>query len=83
MLTWSYYGEQAWHYLFGKRSLPVYYIIFSSLTFLGGLVNLGAVVDFGDLVLLAMAIPNLIAVFVLRHTIRDHIEAYVARMKSE
>ena len=82
MLTWSYYGEQAWHYMFGKKTLPLYYTFFCSMTFLGGMVNLGPVVDFGDLMLLSMAIPNLIAVFVLRHTIRDHMQAYVKKMKN-
>ncbi len=58
MITWSYYGERAWHYLFGPKWVNLYYVIFATLAFFGGLINLGVIVDFGDLILLAMAIPD-------------------------
>lgn len=76
LITWSYYGERAWSYLFGKRSNIIYYIFFCSLTFFGGLVNLKAVIDFGDLLLLSMAIPNLIGLFIIHNEIADDIRQY-------
>ncbi len=76
MITWSYYGERAWNYLFGPKSVVIFYIFFCSLTFFGGLVNLKVVVDFGDLLLLSMAIPNLIGLYVMQREVSDDIKAY-------
>lgn len=76
LITWSYYGERAWNYLFGSRFVWFYYLFFCSLTFFGGLVKLRTVVDFGDLLLLSMAIPNLIGLFIIHNEIADDISAY-------
>lgn len=83
MLTWSYYGEQAWRYLFGARTLKLYYLIFASLTFFGGLIHLGPIVDFGDLILLAMAIPNLIALYLMSDKINEKVQEYLQEIKQK
>lgn len=83
MLTWSYYGERAWHYLFGARFVNLYYALFATLTFFGGLTDLGTIVDFGDLILLAMAIPNLIGLFLMSGELKREVNAYIARLKAE
>ncbi len=82
MLTWSYYGERAWHYLFGARFVKLYYLLFATLTFFGGLTDLGVIVDFGDLVLLAMAIPNLIGLYLMSGELRREVESYRTRLKA-
>ncbi len=82
MLTWSYYGERAWYHLFGPRRVTLYYALFATLTFFGGLTNLGTVVDFGDLILLAMAIPNLIGLYIMSGELKHEVDSYVMRLKS-
>ena len=82
MLTWSYYGERAWHYLFGPKWVKLYYAIFTMLTFFGGLSDLGMIVDFGDLILLAMAIPNLLGLYLMSGELRREVDSYLARLKA-
>ena len=37
MISWSYYGERCWSYLFGDRSSMVYRLLFLTFTFFAGL----------------------------------------------
>ena len=81
MITWSYYGERAWVYLFGEKRVIVYYMIFCTCSFFGGMIGFAKVVDFSDL-LLGMAVPNLIGLYLLRKVIRRETQDYVTRLKA-
>ena len=61
MISWSYYGLKSWTYLFGssKKSELVYKLIFLIFIIVGSSVKLGAVLDFSDMMILAMAFPNI------------------------
>ena len=61
MISWSYYGLKSWTYLFGssKKSELVYKLIFLIFIIIGSSVKLGAVLDFSDMMILAMAFPNI------------------------
>lgn len=76
---WSYYGEIAWSYLFGRKAIRLYYFVFCLCTFLGGVVNFGVVLDFSDLLILGMSFPNLIVVYLLRHRIKNEMNAYIGK----
>lgn len=80
-LTWSYYGERAWNYLTGGRFVILYYIIFCTLTFLGGVGNLGPIVKLSDLMLLSMAVPNLLGLFLMSGMIGRMISDYRQQLK--
>lgn len=82
-IGWSYYGEIAWTYLFGKNraGLFCYMILYCSATFLGGVLNFGVVLDFSDLLILGMSLPNLLAVYLLRGRIRQELDKYLIKMK--
>lgn len=82
MITWSYYGERAWEYLFGYKSVGVYHVIFITATFFGGIINLGIVIDFSDLLLLSMSIPNLIGVYLLSGDVKRELDAYIHKLKN-
>lgn len=82
MIAWSYYGEMAWTFLFGRKSVRVYQIIFCTATFLGGVMNFGVVLDFSDLLILGCALPNLIAVYILRARIKTEMEKYTLKLKT-
>jgi len=82
MITWSYYGERAWGYLFGYKYLSVYHIIFCFVVFLGGVLdNISLVVDFSDLLLLSMAIPNIIGLYILSGTVKKELADYTKKLK--
>ncbi len=83
MITWSYYGEQAWLFLFKGKFIRLYQLIFCSLVFFGGATNKpGLILDFSDLLLLSMAIPNLIGLYLMSGLVRREVKSYVSRMKS-
>jgi AGCS family alanine or glycine:cation symporter len=82
MISWSYYGEQCWVHLFGLRSLLVYKLIFLSFTWAGAVFTATAVLDFGDLMILGMAFPNLIGVVLMSGKVKAMMDDYFARLRA-
>ncbi|HVH19399.1 MAG TPA: alanine/glycine:cation symporter family protein [Myxococcota bacterium] len=82
MISWSYYGEQCWAYLFGIRSILLYKLIFLTFTWLGAIFQAQAVLDFGDMMILGMAFPNLIGVVLLSDVVRSALDGYWKRLKA-
>ncbi|NEP10431.1 MAG: alanine:cation symporter family protein [Symploca sp. SIO2C1] len=80
MISWSYYGEKAWGYLFSDRSVIVFKILFVACVFLGTVVNLQAVIDFSDMMLLAMAFPNLLGCYFLSGEVTADLKDYLQRL---
>ncbi len=85
MISWSYYGLQSWLYLFGrsKRNTIVFKIIFCLFTVVGASITLGAVTDFSDAMIFAMAVPNLIGVALLLPRIKEELNKYLAAIKNK
>ncbi|MCB1637207.1 MAG: alanine:cation symporter family protein, partial [Xanthomonadales bacterium] len=88
MLTWSYYGERAWNYLFKGHKLRLYHVIFCMAVFFGGAMQDDAnegftmIINFSDLSLLAMSIPNLIGLYLLSGVLVRELKDYRARLKA-
>ena len=78
-IGWSYYGEIAWSYLFGRKAIKLYQVLFCIATFLGGIMHFGIVLDFSDLLVLGMALPNIIVLYLLRGRIKHEMNSYMAR----
>jgi len=76
MISWSYYGERCWAYIFGDGSSMVYRIIFLCFVFLGSIVSATNVLDFGDLMILGMAFPNVIGVVLLSGEVASDLKVY-------
>ena len=81
MISGGYYGQLCWEYLFGKRSSILYKILFLLAIFLGSVANPTAVITFGDVLLLMMAFPNLIGVYLLASQVYQDLENYGERFK--
>lgn len=82
-ISWSYYGVKAWTYLVGegaKKELVFKLIVMVSVV-LGSSVNLAAVMDIADGMILAMALPNLIGVYLLAPVVKRELTSYWARYK--
>ncbi|MEC4892452.1 MAG: alanine/glycine:cation symporter family protein [Oscillatoria sp. PMC 1051.18] len=82
MISWSYYGERCWEYLFGENSLIIYKILFLLAIFIGAIVKPGPVIDFSDGMLLAMAFPNLFGAYFLSNQVARDLENYLQRLHS-
>lgn len=81
MISWSYYGERAWEYLFGERSLIVYKILFLIAVFVGSVTQPKSVLDFSDVTFLAMAFPNLLGGYFLSNKVVDELKEYTTLLK--
>ncbi len=75
-IAWSYYGEKSWIYLFGDRNTLIYKAAFLICIFVGAVVQLGVVVKFSDMMLLAMAVPNMIGCALLSNKVAKRLKNY-------
>ncbi len=84
MISWSYYGMRAWTYLFGKskRNEIVYKVLFLVFVVIGASVSLGAVLDFSDMMILAMSFPNIIGLYFMIGEVSTDLKEYTHRLKS-
>ncbi|GAB5443297.1 MAG: alanine/glycine:cation symporter family protein [Fuerstiella sp.] len=81
MISWSYYGERCWAFLFGDNASMSYRIIFLIFTFLGSILSAKNVLEFGDLMIFGMAVPNIIGVVLLSGKVRKDLDLYWAKLK--
>ena len=79
IISCYYYGEKAWGYLFGNKAILVFQLTFLFSTFLGPIVNLRTVLDFSDILLFAMAIPNLCGCILLSGRVLEDLQDYLHR----
>jgi alanine or glycine:cation symporter, AGCS family len=82
MLTYCYYGRQAWDYLTEGKYEKVCYSIFIFFIILGGMMNLGVVVDLADILFLSMSVPNLIGLYIMAPMIKKETRIYLSKLKS-
>src|SRR3989338_6203531 len=69
ILGWSYYGEKAVEYLFGKKAILPYRYIWVGAVMAGSTLSLPIVWSLGDITNAFMAVPNLISLLVLNKVI--------------
>ena len=79
MISWYYYGDKGWNYLFGSKSIPIYQAIFLGCIMLGTVTKLGNVLDFSDMMILSCAFPNIIGAFFLLPEIKSALNNYWTR----
>jgi len=84
MLSWSYYGLQAWKYLFGKTKAAdtAYKVLFCIFVVIGAASSLGAIIDFSDAMVFAMIFPNMIGLVLLAPVVKKEVNRYVEAIKS-
>ncbi len=92
MISWSYYGLKGFDYLFGgaiqrltgsrKVSDNIYRVLFLLFIVVGSASQLGAVVDFSDMMILAMAFPNFLGLLIMAPEIKNDVASYLRRVKS-
>jgi AGCS family alanine or glycine:cation symporter len=84
MISWSYYGLKAWTYLFGESKTQelVFKSIFCLFVVIGASASLGPVIDFSDAAIFAMAVVNIIGLYVLMPIVKRELNSYWSRLKS-
>lgn len=76
MISWSYYGERCWVYLFGDSSSLYYKILFLVFCFLGSIITATNILDFSDLMILGMAFPNILGLLLLSGKVSTLLKEY-------
>lgn len=86
IISWSYYGVKSFDFLVGDyfeqkfRSritvTRIYQVIYLIFTVLGAVLHLNAVVDFSDMLILAMAVPNIIGLYILAPEVKQALKEY-------
>jgi AGCS family alanine or glycine:cation symporter len=82
VLSWGYYGEQAWTWLFSERfaSRVAYRMFLCGVLSVAATLTLDQVVNIVDSLNFSMAIPNLIAVYLLLPELRADLASYWQRV---
>ena len=85
MISWSYYGLKSWTYLFGNSKFVdiSYKLLFLSFVVIGSSVSLGSVIDFSDMMILAMAFPNILGLYFLTNEVKKDLEMYSEKLNSD
>ncbi len=76
MIAWSYYGDRSAEFLFGKRAILPYRIVFTVLVVVGASVPLRLVWNFADIANMLMALPNLISLILLAGVVKKLTDEY-------
>jgi len=82
IISWSYYGERCWVWMFGDSSSLAYKCLFLAFVFLGSIVSAVNVLEFGDLMILGMALPNILGVVLLTGKVRVKLDEYWEKYKA-
>jgi AGCS family alanine or glycine:cation symporter len=92
MIAWSYYGLKGFDYLFGRFfekkmgtriiSNRIYQVMFLIFIVIGSASQLGAVMDFSDMLILAMAFPNILGLIIMAPEVKRDLNSYLNRIKS-
>lgn len=83
MLSWSYYGLQAWNYLFGRSQITslAYKLLFLVFIVLGASVTMEAVIKFSEAMILALVFPNMIGLFFLFPQVKEALGNYLSAIR--
>ena len=85
MISWSYYGLQAWMFLFGKSKISdlIYKIMFLLFIVIGAAANMDAVWGFSDAMILALIFPNMIGLFFLFPKVKQELNNYIKAIREQ
>tara|TARA_Y100000996_G_scaffold229219_1_gene180358 strand:- start:490 stop:2478 length:1989 start_codon:yes stop_codon:yes gene_type:complete len=70
-ISWSFYGDRAIEYLFGNKAIKYYRYFYVFMIFIGALLSVEAVWNFGDAALAFMTFPNLLAIILLSTKLKE------------
>jgi len=92
MISWSYYGVKGFDYLlgglfekwFGNRKIAenVFRFFFLACIVVGAASSLGSVVDFTDMMILSLAFPNILGLYIMAPEVKRDLVSYLKRLKS-
>ena len=82
IISWSYYGERCWSYLFGEKWAIIYRWISVAFVVVGAITSATNMLNLGDSMILGMAVPNLFGVVLMSGKVKAGLDDYLAKLKS-
>ncbi|MAS86938.1 MAG: alanine glycine permease [Micavibrio sp.] len=85
MISWSYYGVKATTYLFKESPIArdSYKVIFCLCTVIGTTGSLDSVIKLTDAMIFAMAIPNIIGLYMFAREVKTDMNVYTKALKKK
>jgi AGCS family alanine or glycine:cation symporter len=83
VVSWSFYGLKSWTYLFGHSDFTQrsFKVLFCTVVAIGAVPNMLAVFDFIDSMIFLMAVPNILALYLLLPEVKQDLKAYLLKHK--
>jgi AGCS family alanine or glycine:cation symporter len=83
IISWGYYGEMAWRYLFGDKLVSVisFKLMYLCCIIIGASVSMNQVVEFSDMMILGMAFPNIAGLIILSPEVYKDMKVYFEKVK--
>lgn len=83
IISWAYYGQKAWNFLFGegrKRTLT-FQLIYCTFIVVGSVMSLSSVINITDAMMISMSVPNIITMYILAPEIKRDLCKYAKSKK--
>ncbi len=81
IISWSYYGERCFSFVFGEKRALIYKIAVLAVIFLGAMATSTDIMTFCDLLILSMALPNLLGVLIMSGKVKRSLKEYIGGLK--
>ncbi len=84
MITWAYYGQKAWTFLFGKSRVSEhgYQLIYCTFIVIGSVLSLDSVIGFTDAVLFMLALFNIIGLYLLAPVVKRELASFMTKIRT-
>ncbi len=82
IISWEYYGEQGVTFVFGEKWIKAYRYIFIVFIFIGSIAHLNIVLNVSDAVYGLLALPNMMACWMLLPKVKEMLNEYTMKLKS-
>lgn len=81
LISWAYYGQKAWTFLFGegKKRVIAFNLIYCVFIVIGSAMNVKSIIDITDAMMIAMCVPNIIVLYILAPEIKNDLKNYVLK----
>ncbi|MBP3924594.1 alanine:cation symporter family protein [bacterium] len=81
LISWAYYGQKSWNFLFGegKKRTLTFQFIYCSFIVIGSVMNVTSVINITDAMMIAMSVPNIIAMYILAPEIKSDLKDYCVK----
>ena len=78
LISWAYYGQKAWTFLFGegKKRVLSFNMIYCLFIIVGSAMNVQSIIDITDAMMIAMCVPNIIVLYILCPEVKKELKTY-------